>query len=134
VRSIEFRFNTTGGEARSNLADTPIGTRDGATFTQSGNLLTATASLFVNSSAADLHLRRTATAVIDQAPALSRRDERHRWQPQAHRLPAMTSAPMNLSRVVEILLLLRPPTGLTVTPIAASEGVHKMKALERKKC
>jgi hypothetical protein len=45
VRSVEFRFNTTGGEARNNLADTPIGTRDGATFTQSGNLLTATASL-----------------------------------------------------------------------------------------
>ena len=71
VRSIEFRFNTTGGEARNNLADTPIGTRDGATFTQSGNLLTATASLFVNPSAADLHLKSTATAVIDQAPALS---------------------------------------------------------------
>ena len=70
VRSIEFRFNTAGGEVRNNLADAPIGTRDGATFSQSGNFLTATASLFVNPSAADLHLKSSATAVIDQAPAL----------------------------------------------------------------
>jgi hypothetical protein len=70
-RSIEFRFNTTGAEARNNLADTPAGSRDGATFSQSGNLWTATPSLFVNPAAADLHLRGTATAAIDQAPTLA---------------------------------------------------------------
>jgi hypothetical protein len=70
-RSIEFRFNTTGAEARNNLVDAPIGTRDGATFNQGGNLLTATSSMFVNPTAADLHLKSTATAAIDQAPALT---------------------------------------------------------------
>jgi hypothetical protein len=39
VKAIEFRFVTTGGEARNNLADAPIGSRDGATFAQSGNIL-----------------------------------------------------------------------------------------------
>jgi hypothetical protein len=63
--SVEFRFHTTGGEARNNLADALLGTRDGATFSQSGNLLTATASLFVNPNAGALHLKSTATAVID---------------------------------------------------------------------
>jgi hypothetical protein len=69
-RSIEFRFSTAGAEVRNNLADAPIGSRDGATFGQSGNLLTATAGLFVDLAAADLHLRSTATAAIDQAPTL----------------------------------------------------------------
>jgi hypothetical protein len=71
IKSIEFRFSTSGGEARNNLANAPIGTRDGATFSPSRNLLTATASLFVNPSAAGLHLKSAATAVIDQAAALS---------------------------------------------------------------
>jgi len=70
-RSIEFRFGTSGGEIRNNLTDAPIGTRDGATYSQSGNLLSATSSLFMNPSAGDLHLKATATAVIDQAPALA---------------------------------------------------------------
>jgi len=70
-KSIEFRFITTGAEARNNLADAPIGTRDGATFTQSGNLLTAIPSMFVNPAAADLHLRSTATVAIDRAPTLT---------------------------------------------------------------
>lgn len=68
----EFRFAaTTGGEARNNLADTPINLRDGATATQSGNLLTVTSSLFVNPAAGDLHLLSSATAAIDKAPTLS---------------------------------------------------------------
>jgi hypothetical protein len=70
-RSIEFRFNTAGAEARNNLTDVPIGWRDGASFSQSGNLLTATASMFVNPAAADLHLKSTATAAIDQVPVLA---------------------------------------------------------------
>ena len=71
VRSIEMRFpGTTGGDIRNNLADAPLGTRDGATFTQGGNLLTATPDLFVNPALFDLHLKSTATAAIDTAPAL----------------------------------------------------------------
>jgi hypothetical protein len=71
LKSIEFRFNTTGGEARNNLADAPIASRDGATFSESGSLLTATPSLFVNPAAADLHLKSTATSAIDRVPTLA---------------------------------------------------------------
>ncbi len=67
----EFRFAaTTGGEVRDNLAGALINLRDGATATQSGNLLTATSSLFVNPAAGDLHLLSSATAAIDKAPTL----------------------------------------------------------------
>jgi hypothetical protein len=69
--SIETRFNTTGAEIRNNLTDAPLGARDGGSSSQSGNLLTATASLFVNPVAGDLHLKDTAMAVIDQAPMLA---------------------------------------------------------------
>jgi hypothetical protein len=70
--SIQFRFATdTGEEARNNLADAPITFRDGAAATQTGNLLSATASMFHDPTAADLHLLPSATAAIDQAPALS---------------------------------------------------------------
>ncbi|MCI0415837.1 hypothetical protein L0222_23935 [bacterium] len=69
--SIEFRFvSTTNGEARNNLSDLPIHLRDSATATLSGNLLSATSSMFVNAAAANLHLVSTATVAIDQAPAL----------------------------------------------------------------
>ena len=72
AKSIEFRFAaTTGCEARNNLADAPINLRDGATATQSGNLLTATSSLFVNPASGDLHLLSSATAAIDKAATLS---------------------------------------------------------------
>jgi hypothetical protein len=115
VKSIEFRFNTTGGEARNNLADTPIGSRDGATFTQSGNLLTATASLFVNPSAADLHLKSTATAVIDQAPALSSVtndiDGNSRPTGAGYDIGADEYIPTEGDITPPA-----PPTGLTVTP------------------
>ncbi|HSE43343.1 MAG TPA: hypothetical protein VLH08_21465 [Acidobacteriota bacterium] len=70
--SIEFRFaSTTGGEARNNLSDLSIHLRDGATAAMSGNYLTATSAMFVNPSGANLHLQATATAAIDQAPALA---------------------------------------------------------------
>jgi hypothetical protein len=69
--AVEFRFSTTTNcTARNNLADAPVHLRDSAIATQSGNLLTATRSLFVNSSNADLHLLATATNVIDKSPAL----------------------------------------------------------------
>jgi hypothetical protein len=129
VRSIEFRFNATGGEARNNLADTPIGTRDGATFTQGGNFLTATANLFVNPSAGDLHLKSTATTVIDQAPALTSVtndiDGNTRPLGAGYDIGADEYAPTGGDTVPP-----SPPTGLKVTPIAASADVHEKKSLE----
>ena len=70
-KAIEVRFNTAGAEIRNNLTDAPLGSRDGGSYSQIGNLLTATASMFVNPTGADLHLNNTATAVIDQALALA---------------------------------------------------------------
>jgi hypothetical protein len=70
VKSIEFRFPTAGGEARNNLADLPIGFRNGGTATLSDNYLSAASAMFVNPSAANLHLVSTATAAIDQASSL----------------------------------------------------------------
>jgi hypothetical protein len=71
VNAIEARFNTMGAEIRNNLTDAPLGSRDGGSYSESGNLLTATAGMFVNATVGALHLQATATAVIDQAPALT---------------------------------------------------------------
>ena len=69
---IEYRFpDTTGIVIRNNLLDGSIAARDGATGTVSGNYTAAAASMFVNTAAADLHLRATATAVIDRVSAVS---------------------------------------------------------------
>jgi hypothetical protein len=70
-RAIEVRFKTAGAEIRNNLTDAPLGSRDGGSYSQSGNLFTATASMFVNATGGDLHLKGTASVVIDQAPALT---------------------------------------------------------------
>lgn len=74
--AIEFRFDTTGSDAQNNLSDEDIGSRNGATFSASGNLTNATADLFVNPAVANLHLLDTAIAAIDQvsAPADAIRD------------------------------------------------------------
>jgi len=71
VNAIEVRFNTAGAEIRNNLTDAPLGARDGGSYSESGNLYTANASMFVNATSGDLHLQATATAVIDQAPPLT---------------------------------------------------------------
>jgi hypothetical protein len=134
VKSIEFRFSTTGAEARNNLGDAPIGMRDGATFTQSGNLLTATASLFANPRAGDLHLKSTATAVIDQAPALSSVTNDIDGNTRPSR-PLGVGYDIGADEFVGGGGDITPPsapTGLTVTPIAAFEGIHEMRAPERK--
>ena len=73
TNSIQARWTTTGAETKNNLADAPIGTRGGATFTASGNYLSATASMFVNPTTGDLHLvwnSATQANVIDQDPPL----------------------------------------------------------------
>jgi hypothetical protein len=123
LKSIEMRFNTSDGEIRNNLADAPVGIRDGATYSQSGNLLTATASLFVNPSAGDLHLKSTATAVIDRAPVLASvtndiddnpRPSGAGYDIGADEFSSGSTLPPSA------------PTDLTVTPLTSSEEIHRL--------
>ncbi len=65
--SIEFRFPTTrDAAARNNLSDTPLHLRDNANATLSGNIEKATPGLFVDPTAADLHLLPSAGAAINK--------------------------------------------------------------------
>jgi len=66
-KSIEFRWNTTGAEAKNNLVDAPISGRSGASFLAEGNDLTASAAMFVSPEDGDLHLQASA----GQVPALA---------------------------------------------------------------
>ena len=69
---IEYRFaGTTGVVLMNNLLDGSIAARDGATGTLSNNLTGATASLFVNAAAGDLHLLASATAAIDHGATVA---------------------------------------------------------------
>jgi hypothetical protein len=55
--AIQIRFNTTTNiDIRNNLTDAPITARDGATFLDVGNFTGATAAMFVNPAAGDLHV------------------------------------------------------------------------------
>jgi hypothetical protein len=64
---IEYRFaHTTGVAIANNVLDGRIAARDGATGSVGVNFTSATAALFVNPSAGDLHLRPTATALLNQ--------------------------------------------------------------------
>jgi hypothetical protein len=72
-RSIETRWTTFGVQIWNNLADARLGARDGGQYTQGGNYLTATASMFVNPASGNLHLvanSATSTYVIGKAPSL----------------------------------------------------------------
>jgi hypothetical protein len=63
---IEYRFaGTTGVQLINNLLSGMIGARNGATATARNNVTGATAGLFVNAAAGDLHLAPTAAAAID---------------------------------------------------------------------
>jgi hypothetical protein len=67
---IEYRFaQTTGAVVANNLLDGQIQARDGATGSATSNYTSATAALFVNAAAADLHLKSTATVAIDKGSA-----------------------------------------------------------------
>jgi hypothetical protein len=67
--SIEMRFDTTAGVVANNLHDADIGSRNGASFSESGNLDSALQDWFLNPTEGDLHLRETATAAMDQVTA-----------------------------------------------------------------
>ncbi len=65
--AVEYRFGgTTGVSIANNLLDAAIAARDGATATVSGNYTSASAGLFVNPAAGDLHLKATASVAIDK--------------------------------------------------------------------
>jgi hypothetical protein len=69
--AIEYRFTHSSGVLiANNLTNKPITARDGATGTVSGNYTTATLDMFVAPTTGDMHLKPTATAVIDKASAL----------------------------------------------------------------
>ena len=55
-KAIEFRFDTAGAQAVNNLIDVRVGTRNGGTYKQSGNVSIVTDKSFVNPNAGDLHL------------------------------------------------------------------------------
>ena len=67
--AIEYRFSSQNSEARNNLADAPIGTRDGGSYNESNNVVDATLSLFEDPSYGDLSLANDAQ--VAQAPLLS---------------------------------------------------------------
>ena len=65
--AIEYRFAATNAVViGNNLTNGSIVARDSASGQLTGNLSTATAAMFVDPSAGDLHLRSTATAAIDR--------------------------------------------------------------------
>jgi hypothetical protein len=69
--AIEVRYaGATGVVVENNLLDAAIQARDGATPTESGNLLDAQESWFVDLPAGDLHLTANATPAIDQVTRL----------------------------------------------------------------
>jgi hypothetical protein len=69
---IEYRFaGTTGVVIANNLLDGSVLARDGAMGTVTGNYGQASASMFVNPTAGDLHLLSSATSVIDRAAAVA---------------------------------------------------------------
>jgi len=69
---IEYRFSgSTGIVVANNLLDGVIVARDGATGTERTNLSGATATLFVDAAAGDLHLSGSAVAAIDRGSALT---------------------------------------------------------------
>jgi hypothetical protein len=71
VNPIEYRFaNTTGVVIANNVLDGRIAAHDGATGSVSGNYTSASLSLFVNPTAGDLHIRSSASALLDQVVVL----------------------------------------------------------------
>jgi hypothetical protein len=70
--AIEYRYpGTTGVQVFNNLTDGAIRSRNGAVATLGNNYTLATASLFVNAAAGDLHLAAGATAAIDRGRVMT---------------------------------------------------------------
>lgn len=70
--AVEYRFaGSTGVSIANNLFDAAIAARDGASASKAGNYTTASAALFVNPAAGDLHLRAGAGVAIDKVPLVA---------------------------------------------------------------
>ena len=69
IRSSIASPHTTGVVIANNVLDGNIAARDGATGSVTGNYTTATAALFVNPSAGDLHLKATSTVLLNKVAA-----------------------------------------------------------------
>jgi hypothetical protein len=68
---IEYRFgHTTGVLIANNVLDGVIAARDGATGTVHGNFTNATAALFISPTTGDLHLKPSATPLLNQVTAV----------------------------------------------------------------
>jgi hypothetical protein len=64
---IEYRFaHTTGVVIANNVLDGNIAARNGATGAVTGNYTSASAALFVNATAGDLHLKATSTVLLNK--------------------------------------------------------------------
>jgi hypothetical protein len=65
--AIEYRFpNASAIRIANNVTDAQIVGRDGATGSVTGNYTSASAALFVDPAAGDLHLKETSTMLRDQ--------------------------------------------------------------------
>lgn len=104
-------------EVRNNLADAPLGTRDGGSLSHRGNVLSATADLIVNPSAGDLHVKSTATAAIDQAPTVPSVTQDINGYPRPFGAGYDIGADEYTPRG-NVTVPPAPPTGLTVAPIS----------------
>jgi hypothetical protein len=68
ANAIEYRYpGTSGALIANNLVDGAISARDGALANVIGNILNATASMFLNPAVGDLHLRQTDAAALDKS-------------------------------------------------------------------
>jgi hypothetical protein len=70
--AIEVRWANSGVEFRNNLADAPLGARDGGAYAASGNFLRATPGMFLDPAGGDLRLVTndlTRSSVIDKVTA-----------------------------------------------------------------
>jgi hypothetical protein len=68
--AIEYRFpDATGVLIANNLTNKAIAAREGATATVTNNITSATADMFADAAAGDLHLVAAATAAIDHGVA-----------------------------------------------------------------
>jgi hypothetical protein len=69
--AIEYRYASTNNmDVRNNLVNKAIVARDGSSGTVVNNVTTATATMFVNPAAGNLHLQSTATAAINRGTAV----------------------------------------------------------------
>ena len=87
--AIEYRFAQAAGvQIVNNLTDAAIVRRDGASATVTGNYTQAIPAMFLDAPSGDLHLRSTASAVIDRGVTVSGLSQDWDGQPRIQGLRA----------------------------------------------